>query len=162
MITRGLAFIVLFLSLSLFSTMIAAEGNPALHVSGPSISYQVSHINPIVNDVALPTELETSFNQTHIEPVKDLPLISDIERFDFLNDFRRVVSHDNRAGIGEKPNYSLLIAFFEPMIFNRYIAPISTPKFVNHWTSQLSSAISRVSGWKDGNSLYSHNHQRLA
>ena len=156
MITRSFAFIALFLSLSLFSSMIAAEENSFVQTTSPLMSTQVANGND------LSTSFEFNLTQIQVEPVKEQPLFHEIEVFDFFNESRRVVSHDNRAGIGERPKYSLLIAFFEPMIFNRYIAPISTPKFVHHWTSQLSSAVSRVSGWKDGNSLYSHNHQRLA
>ncbi|WP_299571984.1 hypothetical protein [uncultured Shewanella sp.] len=93
---------------------------------------------------------------------KEQPLIGELTNINFFNEVRRVVSSDNRAGVGARPNYFLQIAFFEPIIFNRYIAPIEKPKFTTHWTSQLSSAVSRLSGWKDGNSLYSHHHIRFS
>lgn len=94
-------------------------------------------------------------------PQTEQPLIERIDNFNFVNDARRVVSSDNRAGLGRIPNYYLLVAFMEPVFLHSFTTTVNTPKFVEHWTSQISSSISRVSGWKDGNSLYSHHHTRF-
>ncbi|MCL1046192.1 hypothetical protein L2737_12755 [Shewanella electrodiphila] len=106
--------------------------------------------------------VSTDLRHKNLTPEKEQPLISQLASVDFFNDVRRVVSSDNRAGTGVKPNYFLQIAFFEPVIFNRFITPIDKPKFTYHWTSKLSSTVSRLSGWKDGNSLYSHHHLRYS
>ncbi|WP_158638107.1 hypothetical protein [Shewanella donghaensis] len=94
-------------------------------------------------------------------PQTEQPLVEQIDNFNFVNDARRVVSSDNRAGVGRTPNYFLLVAFMEPVFLHSFTTSVDTPKFVDHWTSQISSSISRVSGWKDGNSLYSHHHTRF-
>ena len=94
-------------------------------------------------------------------PQTEQPLVEQIDNFNFVNDARRLVSCDNRAGLGRIPNYYLLVAFMEPVFLHSITTTVHTPKFVDHWTSQISRSISRVSGWKDGNSLYSHHHTRF-
>ena len=55
------------------------------------------------------------------------------------------------------PNYVLEIEFFEIKLSAGQFKHLANPPLVVHWFEQLShqSHSSRISGWKDGNSLYS-------
>ncbi len=184
MFQRLKIILLLLISLSSFSAIAQVQLNDGQNLKQAEISNfvqsdfkkQVSDLNSqYSNKLDLFSKASVSEGQDYIQallksqpqkkqasPEQEQPLISELASVNFFNEVRRVVSSDNRAGVGAKPNYFLQIAFFEPAIFNRFIPPVEKPKFASHWTSQLSSTVSRLSGWKDGNSLYTHNHIRFS
>ncbi|MGF1701317.1 hypothetical protein L4D09_13545 [Photobacterium makurazakiensis] len=79
-----------------------------------------------------------------------------------LNALRRIMSSDQYASVGISPNYDLVMAFLPPPLLEIALTSDSLPKTQSHWTSRVSVSLSRLSGWKDGNTLYSHNHPRFS
>ncbi len=90
------------------------------------------------------------------------PVFDEIAKQNMLFEHRRFVSADHRAGNGKEPEFFLLIAFAEPQLNKLASSPVLRPHFSQHWTSQSASGVSRLSGWKDTNSLYTHLHRRFS
>jgi len=61
------------------------------------------------------------------------------------------------AEIQTSPNYVLIIEFFKPSLTAALFKNLANPPLITPWFEQLShnNQSSRLSGWKDGNSLYS-------
>ncbi|MGY5453360.1 hypothetical protein ACVFI8_20800 [Agarivorans sp. MS3-6] len=80
----------------------------------------------------------------------------------FLNSLRRVESSDHCAAYGVSPDYFLLFALLPPLLFElaQLASPIQKTQF--HWTANVSTTRSRISGWKEANTLYTHNNSHLS
>ncbi|MDR9825118.1 hypothetical protein RCJ22_05820 [Vibrio sp. FNV 38] len=106
----------------------------------------------------------------HIELVEALPVehIADegaSEEGSATNDYlgspyyslpRRAFSDNQDLTVHLSPNYYLLIAFLPPSLLEISKQDIAIASPLLHWTSRVSTSLSRLSGWKDGNALYSH------
>ncbi|WP_220718454.1 hypothetical protein [Agarivorans litoreus] len=96
------------------------------------------------------------------EPLSDEqePYLNSLSAGYFLSSSRRVMSNDNRADQGAAPEYVLLIAFLTPPLLALATKAQRPPASQLHWTSHASSCSSRISCWKDANTLYSQKHSR--
>ncbi|WP_241790496.1 hypothetical protein [Vibrio genomosp. F10] len=72
---------------------------------------------------------------------------------------RRIISADNCASNGIEPSYYLLVAFLSPVLLDIARSDVQLPDPSTHWTS-FTLASSRLSGWKETNALYTHQHSR--
>ncbi|MGF1684710.1 hypothetical protein [Photobacterium minamisatsumaniensis] len=86
------------------------------------------------------------------------------EMFDgcILNALRRLISTDQYASMGIVPEYHLIVSFLSPALLEMARIKVVIPDTSSHWISRVSSPLSRLAGWKDGNTLYTHNHSRLS
>ncbi|MGF1749908.1 MULTISPECIES: hypothetical protein [Vibrio] len=80
----------------------------------------------------------------------------------FLSVSRRAISDTHCAEYGTSPDYLLLIAFLPPPLLEMATKPTTILSTQMHWTSRVSASPSRLSGWKDANTLYSHQHARFS
>ncbi|MDO6677590.1 hypothetical protein [Shewanella sp. 4_MG-2023] len=161
MLVRSLK-IMMLLILSLSAYSVTADEQSVIFNHKMEVQKVQLDVNIDIAMTDLALELDDGVSATMTSPATEQPLVDNIDNFNFLNELRRVVSSDNRAGLGKIPNYYLLVAFMEPVLLDSASTAIATPKFVEHWTSKITRSTSRVSGWKDGNSLYSHYHIRFA
>ncbi|MCJ2376932.1 hypothetical protein LNL84_08800 [Vibrio sp. ZSDZ34] len=79
----------------------------------------------------------------------------------FASLLRRVMSGDNCATLGVKPDYYLLIAFMPPQLLASALSTIELPESTLYWVNSNATSPSRLSGWKDSNALYAHDHARF-
>ncbi|MCL9777295.1 hypothetical protein [Vibrio methylphosphonaticus] len=80
----------------------------------------------------------------------------------FLSVSRRIISDTNCSEYRADPEYLLLIAFLPPPLLEMATKPATILSTQMHWTSRVSASPSRLSGWKDANTLYSHQHARFS
>ncbi|MFA0087128.1 hypothetical protein [Vibrio sp. 10N.261.51.F12] len=80
----------------------------------------------------------------------------------FLSVSRRAITDATQSVQGLIPDYYLLIAFLPPPLLKIATTATSMTSPQLHWTSRISSAPSRLSGWKDANTLYTHQHARFS
>ncbi|WP_163132553.1 hypothetical protein [Agarivorans sp. Alg241-V36] len=88
------------------------------------------------------------------------PLLNTQSTQFFLSISRRVVSTDNCADQGIAPSYYLLVAFLPPPLLAMATQAQHPEPTQSHWTGHASSSPSRLSAWKEANTLYSHIHTR--
>lgn len=74
----------------------------------------------------------------------------------FFNALRRIKSVDHYAGMGVKPAFSLVFEFHPPSYLSRALKPAALPPMQSHWVGHIPHNHNRLSGWKEGNLLYSH------
>ncbi|MGF1722499.1 hypothetical protein L4D20_20940 [Vibrio kyushuensis] len=72
----------------------------------------------------------------------------------FLSATRRILSADNCVGFDIEPEYFLLVAFSPPLLLEIAKQQVATPEKSLHWTSHITTK-SRLSGWKESNTIYS-------
>ncbi|MDO6688080.1 MULTISPECIES: hypothetical protein [unclassified Agarivorans] len=115
------------------------------------------------HDVETPLVLEEAvFTHPESAPLTDEhgPLLNSTSGHYFLSISRKLVSTDNCADQGVVPEYFLLIAFLSPPLLQlatQAQRPLATQL---HWTSHTAQSRSRLSGWKEANTLYSQKHTR--
>lgn len=74
----------------------------------------------------------------------------------FFNALRRIKSVDHYAGMGVKPAFSLVFEFHPPSYLSDALMPTVLPPLQSHWIGHIPHNHTRLSGWKEGNLLYSH------
>ncbi|MDV5168914.1 hypothetical protein [Photobacterium rosenbergii] len=74
----------------------------------------------------------------------------------FFNALRRIKSVDHYAGMGVKPAFTLVFEFHPPSYLSRALKPTALPPLQSHWVGHIPHNHNRLSGWKEGNQLYSH------
>ncbi|WP_133126122.1 hypothetical protein [Vibrio sp. 10N.286.49.B3] len=89
---------------------------------------------------------------------KDFTL-NDYQVLYFLASTNRIISSDHCAGQGTEPDYHLLISFLSPYLLGIATSATDLPSPLFHWTSNIRLS-SRLSGWKESNLLYTHQHTR--
>ncbi|AJR08540.1 hypothetical protein H744_2c1874 [Photobacterium gaetbulicola Gung47] len=73
-----------------------------------------------------------------------------------FNALRRIKSVDQYAGMGIKPVFSQVFEFHPPSYLHRALTPTALPTLQSHWVGHIPHNHNRLSGWKEGNLLYSH------
>ncbi|PSU29308.1 hypothetical protein [Photobacterium lutimaris] len=73
-----------------------------------------------------------------------------------FNALRRLKSVDQCASMGISPDYVLVTELAPPSLMMMALTPSVLPPFQSHWISEITSSHHRLSGWKEGNLLYSH------
>lgn len=73
-----------------------------------------------------------------------------------FNALRRLKSVDQCASMGITPDYVLVSELDPPSLIAMALTPSVLPPLQSHWTSDISPSHNRLSGWKEGNQLYSH------
>lgn len=154
LLSRGFTFLFALI-VSLCSYMVTAQ-------EYPTFGYQVVDLPQqqifLLKDSAQPCYYTYSDIMTQEE---DRSISDNSDNAFILNASKRVLSNDHRASFGVKPEYHLLVDFLPPPLLQLAVKAISVPDAVSHWTSHTASPSSRLSGWKEGNILYTHNHSRL-
>ena len=74
----------------------------------------------------------------------------------FFNALRRLKSVDHYAGMGVKPVFSQVHEFHPPSYLSQALKPTALPPLQTHWVGHIPHNHNRLSGWKEGNQLYSH------
>ncbi|WP_221076607.1 hypothetical protein [Agarivorans aestuarii] len=88
------------------------------------------------------------------------PILDTTSSHYFLSLSRKLVSTDKCADQGLKPEYFLLIAFLSPPLLDMATQAQRPPTTQEHWASHFNYSRSRLSGWKEANTLYSQGHIR--
>ncbi|PSW13432.1 hypothetical protein C9J01_11405 [Photobacterium rosenbergii] len=73
-----------------------------------------------------------------------------------FNALRRLKSVDHYAGMGVKPVFSQVHEFHPPSYLSQALKPTALPLLQTHWVGHIPHNHNRLSGWKEGNLLYSH------
>ncbi|WEM43759.1 hypothetical protein PTW35_08265 [Photobacterium sp. DA100] len=73
-----------------------------------------------------------------------------------FNALRRIKSVDHYAGMGVKPSFSLVFEFHPPSFLQIALTPTVLPSMQSQWVARIPQSHNRLSGWKEGNLLYSH------
>ncbi|MGF1736877.1 hypothetical protein [Photobacterium satsumensis] len=73
-----------------------------------------------------------------------------------FNALRRLKSVDQCASMGITPDYVLVTELAPPSLITMALIPSVLPPLQLHWTSEIAPSHNRLSGWKEGNQLYSH------
>lgn len=148
---------LLLLALSLFNIVMAGEyaenNNQALKQN----TYQTVACDI---DYSCETNILTEKMAVNIESFDDGGFTrSDYESSYYISLINRIVSHDNLASQGVEPAYHLLISFLSPPLLDIALTTVTLPHALSHWTNTIAKT-SRLSGWKDSNALYTHQHSR--
>lgn len=78
----------------------------------------------------------------------------------FLSTSRRIIEDGHGSAVNTAPDYFLLIAFLTPKLLDVAMEPSPLISPQSHWTSSARYASSRLSGWKEANTLYVQKHAR--
>lgn len=78
----------------------------------------------------------------------------------FLSASRRIINDGHGTALNAAPDYFLLIAFLTPPLLELATQSSALIPPQHHWTSKNRYASSRLSGWKEANTLYTHKHTR--
>ncbi|MGR5062060.1 hypothetical protein [Photobacterium sp. DNB22_13_2] len=73
-----------------------------------------------------------------------------------FNALRRLKSVDHFAGMGVKPDFDLVFEFPVPSLLQSALSSTALPQLQSHWIGHIPPSHNRLSGWKEGNLLYSH------
>ncbi|MBA6391736.1 hypothetical protein H4J38_13255 [Colwellia sp. BRX10-3] len=116
--------------------------------SANASSYSEFNQNKLVqqNDVVqLDQKARTNFDGQHSQDLFNLPRINSISPATFSVEAQTA------------PNYVLVIEFFKTNNSEREFKNLASPAKLINWFEQLNhqAKSSRISGWKDGNFLYS-------
>ncbi|MFA0085706.1 hypothetical protein [Vibrio sp. 10N.261.51.F12] len=69
---------------------------------------------------------------------------------------RRTLSDKHDLRFSSAPDYHLIISLLSPSLLDVSKQAYALIPLQLHWTSRVTASLSRLSGWKDGNALYSH------
>lgn len=110
-------------------------------------------ISEIVNDNSA-TLIENTQLEQKLIAVIDLDDPTDLFNLPRVNSFNPSLFSTE---IQTSPNYVLVIEFFKTKLNAGLFKDLANPPLIPNWFEQLShnNNSSRLSGWKDGNSLYS-------
>lgn len=98
-----------------------------------------------VSSTQLEQNITSFFDNDDPDDVFNLPRINTLSPLVFASE------------VQTQPNYVLLIEFFKVKLTSGLFKNLANPPLAPNWFEQLShkTKSSRLSGWKDGNSMYS-------
>jgi hypothetical protein len=103
------------------------------------------------------SNLEINIVLSNVVPASSVDIESDVPKQLFnLPSLQRSIPSIFAAEIQTSPNYVLLRFFFESELSAALFKNLTNPPLIPTWFDQLSQKkhSSRLSGWKDGNTLY--------
>lgn len=129
-----------------------------VHSNQPYVSNSVASESLSLDHFFIQDEIA---NDARVHAVTDNDPGSDLTNHSsqyFASIQRRLTSTDRSATLGIEPTYHLLVAFNPPPLLQLAMEPRRPFAQHLHWTNQITTHASRLSGWKDSNLLYSHMH----
>jgi len=124
-----------------FMLFLLAQNADALSIS----AHTENNLDQHSDVVKIDQQASTTFDHQNPQDLFNLPRINSISPTTFTVEAQT------------EPNYVLVIEFFKTNTSEREFKNLAPPVILTHWFEQLNhqAKSSRISGWKDGNFLYS-------
>lgn len=130
--------------------------------AGEHPTFESSHVSHVVYQVLEGDTSGASTSLVEMHSNDNGTILDDDLRLYVLSTSRRTINGEIEGKVDFSPEYSLLVAFQVPQLLEIANQPqiLTSPQL--HWTSRAISPASRISGWKEANTLYSQRRPHLS